>query len=233
MDHIAANWLELNKRVADAARRAGRSPAEVTIVAVTKTRSAAEVSAAIAAGVTDVGENRIQEASAKRALTGDAARWHLIGQCQRNKAGRAVDIFDIVHSVDTSRLADALNRRAAESDRHLEALLQVNTAGVQQQGGVEPTQLPALLAHVADLSHLHVTGLMTIAAHSADTDEVRSCFRQLYALAQENRHRHPAGLDVLSMGMSGDFETAIEEGATMIRVGTVLFGERTTDGKPV
>jgi PLP dependent protein len=231
MDHIPRNWLELNERVAVAAKRAGRSAAEITIVAVTKTRSAEQVSAALAAGVTDVGENRTQEAEGKRGKVHGAARWHLIGQLQRNKAGRAVDLFDVVQSVDSSRLADALNRRAAESERCLEMLLQVNTSGAGHQGGVEPDQLPVLLDHVADLEHLRVSGLMTIAAHSDNKEDVRGCFRRLYGLAQEHRHHGPSCLDALSMGMSGDFEIAIEEGATMIRVGTVLFGERVIDGK--
>jgi pyridoxal phosphate enzyme (YggS family) len=244
MDHISGNWRELNERVADAASRAGRSASEISIIAVTKTRSFEEVSAALAAGVSDVGENRVQEAGPKRAQVPGTARWHLIGQLQRNKAGRAVDIFDVVQSVDSIRLADSLNRHAAEADRCLETLLQVSTSGAGQQGGVTPEELPALLDHAAGLDHLRVRGLMTIAAHSDNKDEVRGCFRRLHALAQEHRHRGPRSLDTLSMGMSGDYELAIEEGATMIRVGTVLFGERVlvaerakpadraTDGRP-
>jgi pyridoxal phosphate enzyme (YggS family) len=227
MERIGRNWQELNQRVADAAQRAGRSASEIAIVVVTKTRSAEEVSAALAAGVTDVGENRVQEAASKRPLVKAAARWHLVGQLQRNKVGRAVDIFDVVHSVDSNRLADALDRRAAETGGGIEALLQVNTSGATQQAGADPETLPALLDHVARLDHLHVRGLMTIAAHSQDRSIVRTCFRRLHDLAQQHRHR---GLDVLSMGMSGDYEIAIEEGATMIRVGTVIFGERASHG---
>ena len=229
MERIARNWHELEERVAGAAEHAGRSISEVTIVAVTKTRSAEEMSAAIAAGVTDVGENRVQEAAAKRASVKAAARWHLIGQLQRNKVGRAIDIFDVVHSVDSIRLADALDRRVAETGGSIEALLQVNTSGGSQQAGADPESLPALLDHVAGLDHLQVGGLMTIAAHSQDSGIVRACFRQLHDLAQQHRHRGSA-LGVLSMGMSSDYEIAIEEGATMIRVGTVIFGERVSHG---
>ena len=229
MERIARNWQELNKRVASAAERAGRSASDVAVVVVTKTRSAADVSAALAAGVTDVGENRVQEAAAKRPLVQAAARWHLIGQLQRNKVGRAVDIFDVVHSVDNIRLADALDRRATETGGSIEALVQINTSGATQQAGVDPDALPALLDHVAGLDRLRVSGLMTIAAHSEDRDVVRACFRRLHDLAQQHRHRGSA-LEVLSMGMSSDYEIAIEEGATMIRVGTVIFGERDSHG---
>ncbi|HJP29853.1 MAG TPA: YggS family pyridoxal phosphate-dependent enzyme [Candidatus Latescibacteria bacterium] len=230
MDAIARNWKALNERVADAAERAGRSASEITIVAVTKTRTADEVSAALAAGVTDVGENRVQEAASKREQVTGVARWHMVGQLQRNKAGQAVDIFDVVHSVDGSRLADALARRAAEAEREIEVLLQVNTSGAAQQAGVEMAAFPALLEHVAGLDHLRLRGLMTIAAHSDDVEVIRSCFARLGDLAQKHRQTDSVRLDVLSMGMSGDFEIAIEMGATMIRVGTVLFGERSSRG---
>lgn len=228
MDHIRRNWHDLRERVDKAADRAGRNGDDVAIIAVTKTRGADEVSAALAAGVSDVGENRVQEADVKRGLVEGAARWHLIGQLQRNKASRAVDIFDVVHSVDSSRLADALDRAAgmADADQRLEALLQVNTSGAEQQGGVQPADLAALLDHMSSLHHLRVRGLMTIATHSSDAAAVRACFQHLHGMMEEHRHRGDTPLDTLSMGMSGDFDIAVEEGATVIRVGTAIFGER-------
>lgn len=227
-NRIADNWQALNERVEIAASRSGRSASEITVVAVTKTRDAEQVSAALSAGVTEVGENRVQEAASKRIDVRGTARWHLIGPLQRNKAGSAVDVFDVVQSIDSSRLADALNRRAADSGRSIEALLQVNSADAAQQSGITPDLLPELLEHIATLEHVSVRGLMTIAAHTEDEGAIRGCFRRMRELAQKHHTKCPEGLTVLSMGMSGDFEIAIEEGATMIRVGTVLFGQRQT-----
>lgn len=220
MERIQRNWQALKERVERAAERAGRHAAEITIVAVTKTRQIDEIEAALAAGVTDVGENRVQEADSKVSQISGTARWHLIGQLQRNKAGRAVDLFDVVQSIDSTRLAEALQRRAAAADKPLDVLVQVNTSGAEQQGGVSPVELPALLDQLAGCTHLTSRGLMTIGAHTDDLPAVRSCFQLLRRLADEHQ------LEVRSMGMSGDFEVAIEEGATLIRVGTALFGER-------
>lgn len=222
---IARNWQELTERVARAAERAGRRADEIGIVAVTKTRPATDVDAALAAGATDVGENRVQEADGKKAEVCGTARWHLIGQLQRNKAGRAVELFDVIHSIDSTRLADAVDRRAADAGRAPQVLLQVNTSGAEQQGGAEPEDLPGLVEHVVGCDHLQLRGLMTIGAHTDDVGAVRACFQRLRGLAEQERRRgHP--VEALSMGMSGDFEIAIEEGATLIRVGSVLFGER-------
>ena len=182
--------------------------------------------AALEAGVTDVGENRVQEAGPKKEAVEAPGRWHLVGGLQRNKAGRAVEIFDVVQSVDSLRLAEALSRRAAAAGRTLEVLLQVNTAGAEHQGGVDPGGLPALAETTAALEGLRLRGLMTIAAHSAEEERVRACFRRLRDLGRRLAGSMPAGMTTLSMGMSGDYEMAIEEGATMIRVGTAVFGPR-------
>lgn len=228
MDAIAHNWALVQERVARAAAAAGRDAAEIEVIAVTKTRPAAAVEAALAVGVRDLGENRVQEAQGKKPQVSGQARWHLIGHLQRNKAGSAVELFDVIQSVDSPRLADALERRAAEAARSVEVLLQVNTAGAAQQGGVEPAAALALAQHVAGREHLRLRGLMTIAAFSDDTDEVRGCFRQLRQLGSRIGAQHLDGVEVrwLSMGMSGDYELAIEEGANMIRVGTAIFGPR-------
>ena len=222
MNPIARNWEEVRRRVAEASERSGRRPDEVELVVVTKGRTPGEVAAALEAGVTDIGENRVQEAGPKKEAVETPARWHLVGGLQRNKAGRAVEIFDVVQSVDSLRLAEALSRRATAAGLTIEVLLQVNTAGAEHQGGVDPGDLPALAETTTTLEGLRVRGLMTIAAHSGEEERVRACFRCLRDLGR----RLPAGMTTLSMGMSGDYEMAIEEGATMIRVGTAVFGPR-------
>ena len=199
----------------------------VTIIAVTKTHPAEAVTAALAAGLTAVGENRVQEALAKQeALPGVPAEWHLIGSLQRNKARQAVNRFALIHSVDSLALAQELDRRAAPGSRQ-RVLVQVNCSAEPQKGGVEPDQLPALLEAVARLERLELQGLMTMAALTEDLAVQRQAFRLLRELrdaAQGQGHRLPE----LSMGMSGDYLVAVEEGATMVRLGTLLFGERGT-----
>lgn len=199
----------------------------VTIIAVTKTHPAEAVTAALAAGLTAVGENRVQEALAKQeALPGVPAEWHLIGSLQRNKARQAVNRFALIHSVDSLALAQELDRRAAPGSRQ-RVLVQVNCSAEPQKGGVEPDQLPALLEAVARLERLDLQGLMTMAALTEDLAVQRQAFRLLRELrdaAQGQGHRLPE----LSMGMSGDYLVAVEEGATMVRLGTLLFGERGT-----
>ena len=226
MNPIARNWEDVGRRVAAAAERAGRAHDQVQVVVVTKGRSAREVAAALEAGVTDVGESRVQEAGPKREALQAPARWHLVGRLQRNKAGPAVELFDVVQSVDTLRLAEALSRRARGAGRIVDVLLQVNTAGAEQQGGADPEDLPALAEGAAALEGIRVRGLMTIAAHSEDEGRVRACFRRLRDLGDRLVERTSAEMTTLSMGMSGDYEMAIEEGSTMIRVGTAVFGPR-------
>jgi pyridoxal phosphate enzyme (YggS family) len=197
----------------------------VRIVAVTKTHGPEAVRAALDAGLTDVGENRVQEALQKQdALPGVTAAWHLIGTLQRNKARLAAGRFAVIQSVDRADLAVELDRRIAE-DRRQEVLVQVNCSDEPQKGGVEPDGLLALLDVMAGLTRLEVVGLMTMSALTEDTAEQRRAFRRLRELrdaAERTGHRLPE----LSMGMSGDYPVAVEEGATMIRLGTILFGER-------
>lgn len=218
MVDVAANLAAVRARIAAAARRAGRDPAEVRLIAAAKTKPAALVRAAIAAGVTDVGENYVQEAAAKRAEVGAGARWHLIGHLQRNKAAKALDTFDCIQTVDSAALGAALARHAAARDRTLHVLVEVRLGGEASKSGVEPEALPALLAALRD-PHLVVDGLMTVPP-PGPADAVRPFFRQLRALAAQ------AGLRELSMGMTDDFEIAIEEGATMVRIGRAIFGAR-------
>ncbi|MFL5495984.1 MAG: YggS family pyridoxal phosphate-dependent enzyme [Gemmatimonadales bacterium] len=197
----------------------------VRIVAVTKTHGPEAVRAAVAAGLTDIGENRVQEALRKQELlAGLPVAWHLIGTLQRNKARQAVGRFVLIHSVDRGDLSVELDRRVAPGDRQA-VLVQVNCSDEPQKGGVEPRELPGLLQALQPLEHLEVRGLMTMSALTDDVNEQRRAFRRLREL-RDAAERSGFRLPELSMGMSGDFPVAVEEGATMIRLGTVLFGER-------
>lgn len=200
---------------------------EVSIVAVTKTHGPEAVRAALRAGLQDIGENRVQEALQKQeALSETALRWHLIGTLQRNKARHAAGRFALIHSVDRQDLAVELDRRVPEGERQ-PVLLQVNCSNESQKGGVSPDGLPVLLNELQALQRIEVRGLMTMSALTDDTAEQRRAFRLLREL-RDAAERSGHALPELSMGMSGDFPVAVEEGATMIRLGTVLFGERHT-----
>ncbi len=197
----------------------------VRVVAVTKTHGPDAVRAALAAGLADVGENRVQEALQKQdALPGLAVAWHLIGTLQRNKARHVAGRFALIHSVDRPDLAAELDRRTS-SDTRQRVLVQVNCSGEPQKGGVEPEGLPALLDALAGLARIEIRGLMTMSALTDDTGEQRRAFRRLREL-RDSAGRGGHQLPELSMGMSGDYPVAVEEGATMIRLGTALFGER-------
>ncbi len=220
---VAARVRDARDRIAAARSRGGHAQ-DVTLVAVTKTHGVEAVRAVAAAGVTDVGENRVQEAEPKRAECGVPLRWHLIGHVQRNKASSAV-AFDMVHSLDSSRLATALDRAAAQSERVCDVLVQVNVSGEQSKYGVPAAEVAALAELLHGCSSLKVRGIMTMAPFDAEEAVLRQVFADARACADTLRS---AGLDasVLSMGMSGDFEIAVEEGATHVRLGTMLFGER-------
>ncbi|MEZ4216667.1 MAG: YggS family pyridoxal phosphate-dependent enzyme [Myxococcota bacterium] len=226
-------------RIAAAARRAGRAPDEVRLVAVSKRQPLERIAAAVLAGARDLGENYVQEARDKRdavlaAVAGDAPppRWHLIGPLQRNKAAAAVALFDTVETVDRAALADELARRAAAAGRVLPVLLQVNVDGDDRKSGVAPEGAEALLAACARHGALRIEGLMTI-PRAAGPDAARAAFARLRALRDRLRSAPGgAGLRELSMGMSGDFEIAVEEGATSVRVGTAIFGEREDAPRP-
>ncbi len=217
---IAANVERVRERIARAAERAGRRPADVLLIGVSKTVEVERIRAAVAAGVTALGENRVQEAKAKVDALGRPAAWHLIGHLQTNKVKDALDLFDVIHSVDRLELARELDRRAAARGKVVDVLLQVNVAAEASKGGVGPDAVGESLDAIGKLAHLRVRGLMTIPPEAERPDDARPWFRRLRELAE----RH--GLPELSMGMSGDFEVAVEEGATMVRVGTAIFGPR-------
>lgn len=221
---LADRTAEVRARIAERQARSGWSH-PVTIIAVTKTHPLEAVREAFEAGLTAVGENRVQEALGKQdAVTDLAVEWHLIGSLQKNKARQAVNRFALIHSVDRLELAVELDRRAAVGTRQ-PILLQVNCSAEPQKGGVEPGDLPALVDAVLPLERVELRGLMTMAAYTDDESRQRASFRQLREL-REAEQRRGRTLPELSMGMSGDYLVAVDEGATMVRLGTLLFGER-------
>lgn len=214
-----------------AAERARRDPADVRLIAVSKTIPAAIVREALAGGVTDLGENRVQEAQAKiAALAGVAARWHLIGHLQSNKAEKALQLFDVIHSIDSLALAQQLSRRllagAPESPAPIAIFFEVNIAGESSKQGFTPEQFIDAALTLAGLPGLRPLGLMTVAPAVADPEDVRPAFRQLRELQHRSAQLFGDHFRELSMGMSHDYGVAIEEGATMVRVGTAIFGRR-------
>lgn len=221
---LAQRVTEIRARIGERQARAGWSH-PVAIIAVTKTHPPDAVLAAVDAGLTAVGENRVQEALRKQAALPDVrVDWHLIGTLQRNKAKLAANRFACIHSVDGAGLGGELHRRAAPESRQ-SILVQVNCSGEPRKGGVEPEGLPALLEALVPLDRLEVRGLMTMAALTDDAEIQRAAFRRLRILRDE-AERRGATLPELSMGMSGDYLVAIDEGATMVRLGTLLFGVR-------
>lgn len=227
---IADRVAGVRERIARAAERASRPPDDITLVAVSKTFPAEAVRAAFAAGLRHFGENRVQEASAKiTALTdlrASGLRWHLIGHLQSNKARKAAPLFDVIQSVDSVDLAERLARTSAEAGHTLRALVQVDLAGEAGKSGVPEAVVPDALERMRGLEGLRVTGLMVLPPY-LEPEAVRPYFRRLRVLRDAVAKEGLLDGDDLSMGMSHDFETAVEEGATMVRVGTAIFGQRT------
>jgi PLP dependent protein len=220
-DRLAA----VEDRIAAACRRSGRPRAAVTLVAVTKTVGPDVAALLPELGVTDLGENRPQELWRKAAAVPGPVRWHLIGHLQRNKAARTVPLSHLIHSVDSDRLLDTLDDEATRLGRAVSVLLEVNASGEAQKGGFAPDGLPALVDQLTRLRNVQVLGLMTMAAFEADPERCRPTFVALRQLRDRLSGRLPSPhrLDQLSMGMTNDFEVAVEEGATLVRIGTALF----------
>ena len=219
---LAERIAAVRGRIADAARRAGRDPAEVTLVAVTKTVSAEVAAVAADLGVTDLAENRPQALWAKADAV-PAATWHLIGHLQRNKIDRTVPSVSLIHSVDSERLLDALAAFGVKRGEPVPVLLEVNCSREPVKGGFPPETAPALGDKLVSLAGVSVRGLMTMAAYSDAPEAARPAFAELRRLRDDLRTRTGLELPHLSMGMSGDFEVGVEEGATFVRVGTTLF----------
>ena len=221
------NLESIQGRIRAAASRAGRDPGSVTLVGVSKTVPPDRIREAIDAGLGDLGENRIQEAREKIPLLPGPVRWHLVGHLQGNKAKVAVEMFEVIHSVDSAGLLQRLDRLAGAAGRTLRALVQIDLADEPTKSGVAPDRLDAVLEAAAGCRAVQVRGLMILPPYEKDPEKSRPWFRRLRDLRDAATTRHPQlNLDQLSMGMSGDFEVAIEEGSTIVRVGRALFGER-------
>ena len=222
---IPTRCEDIRDRMERAVERAGREASSVKLIAVTKTRLVEEMVAAVGAGVTDVGENKVQEAEAKKPELQAAVRWHLVGHLQKNKAKKAVELFDLIHTVDGAALGRRIDRLAADRDKVQPVLVQVDLAGEETKDGLPEEELFPTLEQLSDCSNLQVDGLMVLPPYFDDADEVRPYFQRLRELSGNGQERGLVGSE-LSMGMSHDFEVAIEEGATLVRVGTALFGPR-------
>ena len=231
LDVFTDNLRSVRERIAAAAQRAGCEPAGIRLLAVTKTFPSSHIDVARAAGLTLFGENRVQEAQSKyQSLANSGIELHLIGHLQRNKAKIAASLFHCVQSIDKLQTAEALNRHCAEQDRKMEILLEFNTSGEDTKFGfLEEKELEEACENIAQLDNWSIRGLMTVGPFTTDREQVRRAFARLKKMYQGLQDRYPElALDTLSMGMSSDFEVAIEEGSNLIRLGTVLFGSRPT-----
>ena len=229
-DELAVRLAGIRARISAAAESCGRRPDEVKLIAISKTHPASVIKRVIEFGAVDIGENRVQEAEGKIAEVGrKAARWHLVGHLQANKARRAVSLFDVIHSVDSLDLARRLDRLCVEEGREkLAVLIQVDLGHEETKSGIDESELTHLVEGLGPLTRLELTGLMTLPPFFDDPEQSRPFFRRLRELRDNlaARGAFASGKGELSMGMTNDFEVAIEEGATMVRVGTAIFGER-------
>lgn len=226
IDQLKTNLAAVDDRISTAARKCGRTPESVRLIGVTKYVDAATTSALVEAGCNNLGENRPQVLWDKaQSLAALDVEWHMIGHLQRNKVKRTVECSSLIHSIDSQRLLKAVEAAALDAGRSVDVLLEVNVSGESAKHGFAPEELPAALDFVADLKHVSVKGMMCMAGLIGDTDDARREFAMLNSLKSKHQDNTPDNVDLkeLSMGMSGDFEIAIEEGATMVRVGSLLF----------
>lgn len=226
---IQEKYLEVLRRIEDSATKVGKSAGDIELVAITKTVPVDRLLEAWSLGLKVFGENRVQEASKKKPMLPEDISWHLVGHLQTNKVKQAVEIFDLIHSVDSIRLAKEISRRAGQNGKIQDVLIQVNTSGEASKFGVEPKDAVLFAREVSIFSNICVKGLMTIGPLKAETKETRKCFRLLKELYDELREEETENLQMryLSMGMTDDFEIAIEEGSNMVRIGSGIFGART------
>lgn len=223
---ISRNLIELHGRLAEACAQYNRDTDDITVVAVTKTHPAALIRIAVAAGIHNIGESKIQEAEPKILEVGHIARFHLVGHLQTNKVKKAVQLFDVIQSVDSLKLAEEISRRATEMERIMECYIEINSSGETQKFGVAPQDCLTLVKQIHPLGNIKLTGLMTVGPDVDDEDTVRKAFRKCHELYKRAQDIVGDEFDTLSMGMTHDFPLAIAEGSTMIRVGTGLFGTR-------
>ncbi|SYZ72129.1 conserved hypothetical protein [Candidatus Zixiibacteriota bacterium] len=225
-EFVTNNVNEIRAKIARAAEKTKRPADDITIVAVSKTFPEDAVRAAVKAGITDIGENRLQEAEPKIKNLGDIARWHMIGHLQSNKVKRAVKIFDTIQSVDSFRLAELIDTDDEIHARTVSCLIEVNSSGEKSKFGVEPSKTLDLIKKISFLQNMKLCGLMTIGPLTDDPSQIRAAFRMTRKLFEEGKQIVGDYFNTLSMGMSSDYEIAVEEGATMVRIGTAIFGRR-------
>ncbi|MDD4051477.1 MAG: YggS family pyridoxal phosphate-dependent enzyme [candidate division Zixibacteria bacterium] len=223
---IAENVRAVRSRIDQAARESGRGGDEITLVAVSKTHPAEMIEAAVACGVTDIGENRVQEAAGKIERLGHIARWHLIGHLQSNKAATAVRLFDMIQALDSVALAYKVSQAATAQGKTVDCLIEVNSSGEATKFGLAPQEVIATAGNIVRLPGIVLRGLMTIGPLTDDMNQIRRAFEMTAGLFDRMKTECGPRIDTLSMGMSGDFETAIRCGATMVRVGAAIFGGR-------
>ncbi|WP_192929590.1 YggS family pyridoxal phosphate-dependent enzyme [Alkaliphilus serpentinus] len=223
--NIERNLEVVNQLIQQAADNAERNIEDITLIAVTKTVTVKEVKEAISQGITDIGENRVQELLKKYEELGDAVRWHMIGHLQKNKVKYIVDKVDFIHSVDSLSLAEEIEKRAAKINRPINCLVEVNISGEDSKHGLEPTEVKSFIKKLDEFKYLRVMGLMTMAPYVEDPEATRKYFKGLRNLSEEIKKipLNQVSMSYLSMGMSNDFQVAIEEGANMVRIGSAIF----------
>ena len=225
---VKENLKEVESNIAAACERAGRKRSEVKLIAVSKTKPVELIRDAIDYGIKDFGENKVQEMCDKMEIISEKLNWHMIGHLQRNKVKYIVDKAYLIHSVDSLRLAEQINQEAEKKNVVCNVLIEVNIAGEESKFGVAKEEVKSLLEAIKNLKHVHVKGLMTIAPFVDDAEDNREYFREMHKLFIDMRQENidNISMEILSMGMTGDYQVAIEEGATMVRVGTGIFGAR-------
>ena len=226
METIKNNLEIINEKIKKAALKVNRNPQEIKLVAVTKTATIEQIKEAISAGVKIIGENKVQEAKEKYQILTADIEWHLVGHLQTNKVKYAIEIFDLIHSVDSIKLAKEIDRRSLQFGMMTNVLVEVNVSGEETKYGIKPEEVEPFLKEISEFSRIKVRGLMTIAPIVEDKEEVRPYFRKLRELSKEIKSKNIKNvkMDYLSMGMTEDFEVAVEEGANMVRIGRGIFG---------
>ena len=230
---LKENYEEVQKKITEACKRAGRNREEVTLIAVSKTKPVEMLSTIYNQGIRDFGENKVQEMCDKMEQLPSDIRWHMIGHLQKNKVRQVIDKAVLIHSVDTVGLAEQIEKEAVKRDLDVSILLEVNVAGEESKFGFAPEEVEEAAREIAKYPHVHIQGLMTIAPFVENSEENRGVFKKLYELYVDMKRKNidNVTMNVLSMGMTGDYQTAIEEGATMVRVGTGIFGTRAKIGE--
>jgi len=223
---IKKNLEIINEKIKNAALKVNRNPEEIKLVAVTKTATIEQIKKAISTGIKIIGENKVQEAKEKYQILSTDIEWHLVGHLQTNKVKYAIEIFDLIHSVDSIKLAKEIDKRSLQFGMITNVLVEVNVSGEETKYGIKPDEVKLFLKEISEFSRIKVRGLMTIAPMAEDTEEVRPYFRKLRELFKEIKIKSIKNIkmDYLSMGMTEDFEVAIEEGANMVRIGRGIFG---------